>query len=340
MRVFPFERMVFKAEGYCYFGYPELPYEEGLNNIVAAIDTLTPYKEYTIEELEPVLLKLNIDPFTLTFFRKIKHMLIQNGVMLCPTFGEESWLGIYGEFKINSNSVIINLASLIMDGKVERPEQVAQVIVHELVHSLVGYKTLKLLNPDAFPTRKPLSDADKTAIMNLEIIFNHICKYPLIYEEYGLNDLNEMIAELVNPTFVGKFKQININCLKLQTSPDKRQIFTTMYRFLVHLFSGKSLYVNAHDAALENFDVLVKTNSRPQIEFYNENLLPHFKSRTVEPYLDCQGLNKVLNREDAFRFRAYDFPLLIKERDLETRYDRYISSRVRNNRMQIPEAYI
>jgi hypothetical protein len=323
-----------------YFGYPQLPYEEALKNISDAIDKITPYKVYTIDELEPILLKLHVDPYTLMFFQKIKNVLCQNGVTLYATFGEESCLSVYGQFKLDSNRVIINLASIIMDSKVELPEQIARVIVHELVHSVVCYKTHSIWNPDAFSTSKPLSDEDKTAIINLEIIFDCISKCPVIYEEYGLNNLNEMIAELVNPAFVAKFNQIKINCLKLQTSPEKNQILKKMFLFVTHLISGKAVYVNAHDAALKNFDVLAKTNSHPQIKFFNENLLPYFQSLSSESDPEDYTLNKVLNREDAFRFRAFDFPLLIKERDKESKGDRRILASIRVRRMQSPENYI
>ncbi len=323
-----------------YFGYPQLPYEEALKNISDAIDKITPYKVYTIDELEPILLKLHVDPYTLMFFQKLKNVLCQNGVTLYATFGEESCLSVYGQFKLDSNRVIINLASIIMDSKVELPEQIARVIVHELVHSVVCYKTHSIWNPDAFSTSKPLSDEDKTAIINLEIIFDCISKCPVIYEEYGLNNLNEMIAELVNPAFVAKFNQIKINCLKLQTSPEKNQILKKMFLFVTHLISGKAVYVNAHDAALKNFDVLAKTNSHPQIKFFNENLLPYFQSLSSESDPEDYTLNKVLNREDAFRFRAFDFPLLIKERDKESKGDRRILASIRVRRMQSPENYI
>jgi hypothetical protein len=340
MQQVPTESNAFYAEGYVYFGYPQLPYEEALKNISDAIDKITPYKVYTIDELEPILLKLHVDPYTLMFFQKLKNVLCQNGVTLYATFGEESCLSVYGQFKLDSNRVIINLASIIMDSKVELPEQIARVIVHELVHSVVCYKTHSIWNPDAFSTSKPLSDEDKTAIINLEIIFDCISKCPVIYEEYGLNNLNEMIAELVNPAFVAKFNQIKINCLKLQTSPEKNQILKKMFLFVTHLISGKAVYVNAHDAALKNFDVLAKTNSHPQIKFFNENLLPYFQSLSSESDPEDYTLNKVLNREDAFRFRAFDFPLLIKERDKESKGDRRILASIRVRRMQSPENYI
>lgn len=334
------ESNVFYAEGYTYFGYPQLPYEEALKNITDAIDKITPYKVYTVDELEPILLSLHVDTYTFMFFQKLKNVLCQNGVTLYATFGEESCLGAYGEFKLDSNRVIINLATIIMDSKVELPEQIARVIVHELVHSVVCYKTHSIWNPDAFSTRRPLGDEDKTAIINLEIIFNFISKCPVIYEEYGLNNLNEMIAELVNPAFVTKFNQIKINCLKLQTSPEKNQMFKRFFLFVTHVISGKAVYVNAHDAALKNFDVLAKTNSHPQIKFFNENLQPDFQSLSSESDPEDETLNKVLKREDAFRFRAFDFPLLIKERDMESKRDRFTHASIRRHRMEIPEHYI
>jgi hypothetical protein len=334
------ESNVFYAEGYTYFGYPQLPYEEALKNITDAIDKITPYKVYTVDELEPILLSLHVDPYTFMFFQKLKKVLCQNGVTLYATFGEESCLGAYGEFKLDSNRVIINLATIIMDSKVELPEQIARVIVHELVHSVVCYKTHNIWNPDAFSTRRPLSDEDKTAIINLEIIFNCISKCPVIYEEYGLNNLNEMIAELINPAFVTKFNQIKINCLKLQTSSEKNQMFKRFFLFVTHVISGKAVYVNAHDAALKNFDVLAKTNSHPQIKFFNENLQPYFQSLSSESDPEDKALNKVLTRDDAFRFRAFDFPLLIKERDMESKLDRFTHASIRRHRMEIPEHYI
>ena len=340
MRVIPFERMVFNAEGYVYFGYPYLSYEEGLNNIVAAVNEIIPYKEYTVDELEPLLLKLNVDPFTFVFFRKTKHILIENGVTLCATFGEESCLSNYGEFKIKDNRVILNLAVLIMDSKVERGAQIAQVIVHELAHSLVAYKTINIWDPNGYANKKPLSESEKTAIINLEIIFNHISKCQVIFEEYGLIDSKEMMAELVNPEFVAKFSQIKINCLKLQTSPEKNQIFKKFFLCVTQLFSGKALYVNAHDAALKNFDVLAKTNSHPQINFFNENLYPLFQSQSSEPDPENKSMNKVLTRDDAFRFRAFDFPRLIKERDDVSKSSRLISASIRSRKMQTLEDFI
>jgi ADP-ribose pyrophosphatase YjhB (NUDIX family) len=135
------EDLAAKAEGFSYFDYPTLSYEEGTKNVVDALDNFKENKVYDVDQVDAILQKLNANDFTLSEFAKIKDILKKNGVTLVASYGGQTELGNYGEFVLDRNRVILNMSTLLMDAKVETGAQIAQVIVHEMIHGVVAYKT-------------------------------------------------------------------------------------------------------------------------------------------------------------------------------------------------------
>ena len=330
----------YKAEGYAYFEYPELSYEEGLENVKKAVDNFTPYTLYPIDEIEEILKKLKTNPFTFEFFLKIKGILKENNVMLQATYGKDCSLGTYAEFRIDKNKVILNLATLLMDPKVEKEDQIGQIIVHELVHATVVYKTFRKSHPELFSGLGELSSLEKTAIDNLEYVYSVLLKNYGMREEYGIANLDEMLAELVNPIFVEKLKKVNVYLERLKNNPKQKTLFTVFINSIFRLITRKPLKGNAHSIIYSNYLFLAINNSLCEHSvFFREGLAKNYAKWRNEDKGFYNEQDRKLNHEDALLFRSIEFPLITKESEIKDKFKRLIAASVREDRSKCPELY-
>jgi ADP-ribose pyrophosphatase YjhB (NUDIX family) len=319
-----------EAEGYAYFDYPELSYEQGLANVISAVDNFTPGQDYSIEELEEILKKLNVNEFTMNEFMKIKSVLKANGVNLRATEGQETNLGTYGEFKIKDNRVILNLSTLLMDPKVEKPEQIAQIIVHEMIHAAVVYKTYRSLYPERFQGTGELTDLEKTAVDNLKYAYSELLKIYGMREEYGITSVDEMLAELSNPQFVEKLKSFKINNLKVKEAGQAKNMFELIIDAIVKLVSGVGIKSPAYDVIYNAYETLISNDSLPQKAAFEAKVKDKFEE---------VGKGNTVSRKDALNYRNIEFPLIMKEKGIAGKFKRLIAASAREARMADPNGY-
>jgi ADP-ribose pyrophosphatase YjhB (NUDIX family) len=318
------------AEGYAYFDYPTLSYEEGLKNIQDALTNFEDGKSYTVDQIEAILKKLKVNEFTMGEFNKLKDVLKTNDVKIVATNGTGTSLGVYGEFKLASNTVYINLATIAMDPKVETTQQVAQIIVHELIHSAVVYKTYRALNQEAYGDTEQLTEIEQVAIKNLQYLFDEISKQPGMYEEYGLNNMDEMLAELSNPQFVEKLKKTKISNLRIAETTKAKNLFELLIDAIVKLISGKDITSPAYDLIYASYENLIANDSTVQQKAFEEAVKDKFVDNDT---------TTVISQEDAFKYRKIEYPLTIKIRDEAGKLNRLTMANIRARRMGQPQDY-
>jgi ADP-ribose pyrophosphatase YjhB (NUDIX family) len=318
------------AEGYAYFDYPTLSYEEGLKNVQEALTNFEDGKSYTIDEIEGILKKLKVNEFTMGEFNKLKDILKTNDVKIVATNGEGTSLGVYGEFKLVNNTVLINLATIAMDPKVETTQQVAQIIVHELIHSAVVYKTFRALNQESYGDTENLTEIEQAAIKNLQYLFDEISKQPAMYEEYGLNNMDEMLAELSNPEFVEKLKKTKISNLRISETTKAKNLFELLIDAIVKLISGKDIKSPAYDLIYASYENLISNDSTVQQKAFEEAIKDNFADNDT---------STVISQEDAFKYRKIEYPLTIKIRDEAGKLNRLTMASIRARRLGQPDEY-
>lgn len=318
------------AEGYAYFDYPTLSYEEGLKNVKEALTNFEDGKSYTVDQIEAILKKLKVNEFTMGEFNKLKGVLKTNDVKIVATNGTDTSLGVYGEFKLASNTVFINLATIAMDPKVETTQQVAQIIVHELIHSAVVYKTFRALNQEAYGDTEQLTEIEQAAIKNLQYLFDEISKQPGMYEEYGLNNMDEMLAELSNPEFVEKLKKTKISNLRISETTKAKNLFELLIDAIVKLISGKDIKSPAYDLIYASYENLIANDSTVQQKAFEEAVKDKFVDNDT---------STVISQEDAFKYRKIEYPLTIKIRDEAGKLNRLTMANIRARRMSQPQEY-
>jgi len=318
------------AEGYAYFDYPTLSYEEGLKNIQEALSNFEDGKSYTVDQIEAILKKLKVNEFTMGEFNKLKDVLKTNDVKIVATNGEGTSLGVYGEFKLVNNTVFINLATIGMDPKVETTQQVAQIIVHELIHSAVVYKTFRALNQESYGDTENLTEIEQAAIKNLQYLFDEISKQPAMYEEYGLNNMDEMLAELSNPEFVEKLKKTKISNLRISETTKAKNLFELLIDAIVKLISGKDIKSPAYDLIYASYENLIANDSTVQQKAFEEAVKDKFEDNDT---------STVISQEDAFKYRKIEYPLTVKIRDEAGKLNRLTMANIRARRMSEPQEY-
>ena len=318
------------AEGYAYFDYPTLSYEEGLKNVQDALTNFEDGKSYTVDQIEAILKKLKVNEFTMGEFNKLKGVLKTNDVKIVATNGTGTSLGVYGEFKLVNNTVFINLATIGMDPKVETTQQVAQIIVHELIHSAVVYKTFRALNQDSYGDTENLTEIEQAAVKNLQYLFDEISKQPAMYEEYGLNNMDEMLAELSNPEFVEKLKKTKISNLRISETTKAKNLFELLIDAIVKLISGKDIKSPAYDLIYASYENLIANDSTVQQKAFEEAVKDNFANNDT---------STVISQEDAFKYRKIEYPLTVKIRDEAGKLNRLTMANIRARRMSEPQDY-
>jgi ADP-ribose pyrophosphatase YjhB (NUDIX family) len=315
-----------QAEGYTYFNYPTLSYEEGTKNVVDALDNFKENTVYSIDQIDGILQKLNANEYTLGEFAKIKDILKKNGVTLLATYGEQTSLGNYGEFLLERNQVILNMATILMDAKVETGAQIAQVIVHEMIHGVVAYKTNQKRFPENYTDAVELTNQEKTAIDNLEYVFDEISNNPQMFEEYGLTNMDEMLSELANPEFVDKLKSIQVNTTKLKTSPKAKNLFEVVIDAIIKLVSGKPLKESAYDVIYNNYETLIANGTTEQQKAFKERIdKAPFKTQVV-------------NKKEALNYRKKEYEITQQEMEMNPSLRRS-RERMRVDRLTDPQMY-
>ncbi len=113
------------------------------------------------------------------------------------------------------------------------------VITHEMIHSTTenAYDDIARNLKDGKYTGK-LDAVQVKAVNSIFRIFNHLKTLDL-GKEYGLVNMNELMAEMANEEFVNKLKGVELS-EDLQYSSKNKNLFESIINYLKDLFFGKS----------------------------------------------------------------------------------------------------
>ena len=133
----------------------------------------------------------------------------------------------------NSNNNSINIDTLVL-----QTFDFKRILLHEIIHAA----TFINLGENAI-----LTATQKTALNNLNNLILELKKDRDFFAQYGLTNVNELLAELANEQFVDK--------LKKKTFSDNQSFFEKIISEIVKLLGLKT---TAYDIVKESFDNLVK----------------------------------------------------------------------------------
>ena len=257
-----------KAEGGYYFKQPALSYEEGLQNIQNIFKTIIKeYKTYDLEQVETMLTELGASDFVKAEYAKIKDYLIAAGVTMQTTLGEGVSETAFAAFSPQQNDILLNIGLLVADPRVETGSQIAQIIVHEMIHAATHYKvatsegTFSNINNEL----PALSQREKEAVKDLQDVLKEIKREKVFADEYGITNVDEMLAELSNEVFVNKLKATTLR---------GKTLWEMLVDGLVKLFSkvtpeaGANAYAKVYSA----YEVLLEQNADLQRDAIRETL--------------------------------------------------------------------
>ena len=142
--------------------------------------------------------------------------------------GKKSINGYY-----NSTNNSINIDTLVL-----QTSDFKRILLHEIIHAA----TFINLGENA-----SLTNTQKTALNNLNNLILELKKDRDFFAQYGLTNVNELLAELANEQFVDK--------LKKKTFSDNQSFFEKIISEIVKLLGLKT---TAYDIVKESFDNLVK----------------------------------------------------------------------------------
>jgi 8-oxo-dGTP diphosphatase len=306
-----------------YFSYPKLSYEEGLNNVLAALSKIKEYTNYNIDEVEQLLVDLGASDFIKTEFAKIKDVLKEAGVVMKTTLGENVGKRSYAEFRIESNDIVLNLGLLLADPKIETANDIAQIIAHEMVHGATVYKTQVPLTLGLdFLKTTPLTEVEQAAIADLNAVLKELQSLEEFENVYGVTNINEMLAELMNESFVNKLKNTT---LKGET------LWKKLVNAIVALLSGVTPGDNAYERIYRNYEVLLEQDATPQreatLEYFRENPMADFRR------------GQAIQRDIAVEDRKIEYDLLKKQSEAPTRQLEWVGQLEREERLSDRSIY-
>ena len=302
-----------------YYSYPKLTFAEGLNNVLDALDKIGEYRSFSIAELELMLKDIGANEFLLNEFAKIKELLQESGVLFETSLGEEVSSTSYAEFIASENKIVLNLGLLLADPKIETAGDIAQIIVHEAIHGATVYKTAAYDFKDVGETA-PLSTLDRAAIKDLYSVLRELQERDEFENEYGMTNLNEMLAELSNKKFVDKLKATKIA---------EGTLWTKLVDAIVRLISGVDKTQTAYERIYNSYEILLGSNATAQQQAFKEKLNQY----------DWYLAGKAINKETAIADREIEYNLLKEQESAPSFYEEIIKQEERLARLTDRDLY-
>jgi len=138
----------------------------------------------------------------------------------------------------NSITNSVNIDTLVLQSPNLATSDFKRILLHEIIHAATFINLAEDAN---------LTSTQKTALNNLNNLITELNKDKDFFAQYGLTNVNELLAELANTGFVDK--------LKNKTFKDNQSFFDKIISEIVKLLG---LNTTAYDIVKESFDNLVK----------------------------------------------------------------------------------
>lgn len=228
-----------------------------------------------MDEVEEIAQRLPMSPELRDLFNSILPVAKQLGVFV-DFLGRSPYLyseGAYGQYNVSNNLTHVELfpfrdrydeyAGLSALGY-QRLAQAdaeffARVLTHELIHSVTKYATFLYDADGAFEidgkyTGDFLTVKQMQAIGGLYSLLDTLRDDPDFAGQYGITNIDELIAELSDPIFVEK--------LKNKTLPSGQSLYQRFLELILQLFD---MEVTAYDEATYLLGELLSEPSRAQL---------------------------------------------------------------------------
>lgn len=211
-------------------------------------------KEYTINEVSSILESLGLSNQAKFILNLIKNVAEKLGVKFVfsdnsQKFVEKSAKGI---FFLKDNKIFINVNLIATEG-------FTKTAVHEIVHGVSRYvvKIVQEVQERKVSNEgyESLSKEQIQAVKNLNILLEELQKDSEFSNEYGITNVDELLAELANEQFVKKLKNKKLNNVSL------------FDRIISNILKLLGVNTSAYDIALESLESIIKDASEKSLQF-------------------------------------------------------------------------
>ena len=274
-------------------------------------------KEYSIDEVENILNKLGLSKQARFIFNLIKNVAKQLGVTVSFSDGHNIDRSNNGTYSLKGHEIIINLYGIIASTTTKNSSNISRVVVHEIVHGVTRYltfvysatkggtKSSELYNVD----KNALTEVQKVSIENLLNLLALLQVDPNFEGQYGLTNIDELLAELTNEEFVTKLKNKKFG-------NTNKSFFDKILDYLSKLFGIEVKDSNYYEKVLLSLQALlldpniqtlkqVTSNIKGKSEFKRLTLEEAFKERTkTEAFF-----NEITNQLNDLKTLALEFGL-------------------------------
>jgi hypothetical protein len=225
---------------------------EGLSKVLSEYD-LQVDRKYSAEEIIDIIDRLNVSEETQVAFDKIKDVAQTLGVTVYFTEDIASKLGSGtatsdGVYVLNTHSIYVDVRPLRGN-----PARLGRTITHEMIHAVTRYVVAQVEggNPRDLAL---LTDKQIEGVENLQVILEELRKDSELVTEYGLTNIDELLAELANPKFVKKLK-----AKKFEDQTFFQRIVSAIAKIL-------NLDTTAYDLVMEQLDYLTENADKFVLE--------------------------------------------------------------------------
>lgn len=200
-------------------------------------------QSYGIDKVKSLYDRFNTDRTTKDLANRV--FTIANDLGLNITFGQNLPFGIVGRYT-NNNTITFKKSFLERD---IMNNAKAPIILHEVIHALSMYA----LSDQTANWKRP--EALQKFRTEMNSLYQDLKNNPILKGERGVVDLSEFVAELGNPVFRAKLKEID------KQNKEKKSFWSRIldaFKSLIGLHTSNSYYqrsMNALDKALDAFDV-------------------------------------------------------------------------------------
>ena len=198
---------------------------------------------YGIDKVQELYNRFNADRTTKDLAGRVFDIAKDLGINI--TFGETLPFGNVGRYT-NDNSITFKKSFLEKDIMNDKK---APILLHEIIHALSMYA----LSEQTANWKRP--EALQAFRTEMNSLYQDLKNNPILKDERGVTDLYEFVAELGNPVFRNKIKEID------KQNKEKKSFWSRVldaFKSLLGLHTSNTYYqrsMNALDKALDSFDL-------------------------------------------------------------------------------------
>lgn len=216
----------------------------------------------SLESLEELFAKWNTDEKVAELFDRLIPIMRDLGMQFSFSksniYGEE-WGLVEGQYSLADNA--IKYSSQILSTGRYSDQYKATVIVHEMIHAVTTYAIASKTDNQWLNVPKKVADAAQSIIN----IYKAVKDNPIFTDEYGITNEAEFVAELANPEFRDKLKQIDVK------GKNAWQRFLDVLKRLINKFSD--IYdVTAYGKAVDALETLMDNFNREAYDVARDNI--------------------------------------------------------------------